>query len=174
MLHAKRFVALTLTWLASDDTLLKKNKGIVLINASPFHLLSVTFAKIKADETASRASLLPDWTGWRPGSANDLELHCDALEFALFVKQCVKVLLSNYYGELWLEDQLQSTLTWKLVSFQPGFFANILTRAWQGIEVGSIVSTAYRHEYKNVSATVHGTFSSVFKSFRLEKKSFLV
>lgn len=36
---------------------------MVLINASPVHLLSVTFAKIKADETASRAWLLPDWTG---------------------------------------------------------------------------------------------------------------
>lgn len=167
----KAFLALTLTWLANDDTLLKKKyKGTVLINASPFHLLSVTFAKIKADETASHAWLLPDWTGWHPGSANDLELHCDDLEFPLFVKQCVKVLLSNYYGKLWLEDQLQSTLTWKLVSFQPGFFANILTRAWQGIEVTSIVSTAYRHKYKNISATVHGTFSSVFKSFRLEKK----
>lgn len=34
------------------------------------------------------------------------------------------------------------TVTWKLVSFQPGFLANILTKAWQGITVISMVSTA--------------------------------
>lgn len=35
-------------------------------------------------------------------------------------------------------------VTWKLVSFQPGFLANILTRAWQGMAPASMVSTACR------------------------------
>lgn len=47
------------------------------------------------------------------------------------------------------------TITWKLVSFQPGFLANILTKAWQGITALSMVSTALRQKLKHGLTFLH-------------------
>jgi len=41
-------------------------------------------------------------------------------------------------------------LTWKLVSFQPGFLASIRTKAWQGISTVSMVSTACKQTHQRI------------------------
>lgn len=45
-----------------------------------------------------------------------------------------------------LSTAVTQTVTWKFVSFQPGFFASILTKAWQGITALSMVSTAWKQK----------------------------
>lgn len=100
----------------------------------------------KPQRLTSSKTVLAELRGPRCGASSASPVYAQTMLTNCICKSLIgqfsMELLWRYFGKVWLEDRPPPKLTWKLVSFQPGFFANILTRAWQGIEVVSIVSTA--------------------------------